>query len=446
VQGLESLGTDGEPPAMLSGALEKLEKSGLVTRLGDEDLLLHPLLPCLIAHPFNEAQLATEGYVRSLARVQALYAQYMQVLAGPPRSADQRPPGNARGWDCHNLLHAFDCLTGELQVDHMGALSLARRLRKRFLDVGLPDYWSCVLQKLKTTFEQYPPAPDDGQFNPGTEMRLLLMEEATSQGDHALAAQLAEEARATARQMPGPSAKGTQANAYDVHLKTGRLLADKDIEAAVASFNAALDVAGQDPLRQAVVQLELTRLLRRRGTASDLLAARDHGESALSLFRFLVKAKIREREDIVLTTMSLSLVYEDLLRTAQPNPDWRNRGEGLCRESLALAEDPSQKATAWYSLGRWRHSAKDFREAAQASLEAASLYERLNRQLLLGYSLALRAKCLLDSEDFLEARLEAVRAANLLAKEPTAAAKQMLVFAYNVGEEAWAKFNGRTRP
>jgi hypothetical protein len=313
----------------------------------------------------------------------------------------------------------------------------------------LPEYWVEVLQKLKGAFEKVPPAPDDGRFNPHTEMNLLLMEEARRQGNTALAIELAEKAREGAQRMPGPEQGGwgmtgaeggwLQTNAYDAQIKTGRQLADTDMNAALAAFNAALALAGNDELRKANVQLELTRLQRRLGTSSDLLAARVHGESALSIYLKLLNVKLADTETIVLITMSLSLVYQDLLsKTPTPDPGWAARGEALCRESLRLAEEPTHKATAWYNLGGWRRLAGDFTSAACAFLEAANLYEQLDEPLLLGYSLAYRSQCLLEVGDFVQARLDAVRAVTLLVKQPKAS-KAVILQTYEAAERAMAK-------
>jgi hypothetical protein len=138
---------------------------------------------------------------------------------------------------------------------------------------------------------------------------------------------------------------------------------------------------------------------------------------------------------IVLMTMSLSLVYQDLLKMQQPDPAWATRGEELCRESLRLSEEPNTKATAWYNLGGWRRTAGDFQGAAGAFLEAASLYEDLDDQVKFGYSLAFRAHCLLECQELVQARLEAVRAVTLLVKQPTAS-KDLIRYAYDVGERA----------
>ena len=433
--GLTSL-ADKESQALI---LENLERSGLVATLEAQNFLLHPLFPCIMAHPYNDQRLATNGYLRSLMLVQGLYGHYIQWLfGGSPFSGEERPPGNAIGWDFHNLLHAFRCLAGELQVEHMGALSLARRLRARFFAMDLPEYWTNVLQKLKEAFEQTPSPPDDGQFNPGTEMTLLLMEEADRNGDRAAVAKFAKKALEAALLLPGPGPGLPQSNAYDVYLKIGRLVADVDMKQALTGFNMALKLAGEDPFRKACVQIELTRLFRKLGTPADLGAARTHGESALALFVELVKSKICDLERVVLITMSLSLVYQDLLKTPKPDPAWRKRGEALCRESLSLAEEPIRKATAWYTLGNWRRSAGDFEEATGAYLEAANIYEQLKDDTMLGYSLAFRADCLLERKDFVGARLEAVRAATLLAKQPNAS-KKVLLLAYKVGEQAWSQ-------
>jgi hypothetical protein len=437
--GLSSLAVN----AVLTTHLASLEQSGLVIRIGNEDFLMHPLLPCLMAHPYNEQRLATEGYLRSLARVQGLYAQYVQFLfGGSPFSGDTRSPGHEKSWDLNNLLHAFDCVAGELQVGHMGALSLARRLRERFVELELDEYWDCILQKLQDLFERYPPPPDDGQFNPHTEMDLLLMEEAKRRGDTALAAQYADKARAAAQEAPGPERGAVQTNAYDVQLKTGRMLADTDVNAARAAFEQALEIAGQDPLRRATVQLELTRLLTRMGAPSDLRAARIHGENAFSLFQKLVKSRFAEQRMIVLITMSLSIVYRRLFDGPDPDPGWAKRGEELCRESLRVAENPPERATAWFNLGGWRRSAKDFAQAAAAFLEAANLYEKLGNTTQLGYSLAYRAECLLEREEIVQARLDAVRAVTVLVNEPDAA-KNLILLAYDVGERAMSKLTGR---
>jgi tetratricopeptide (TPR) repeat protein len=423
--------------------LENLERSGLVAMLEPENFLLHPLLPCIIASPYHDPKLGTKGYSHSLMLVQGLYGHYIQWLfGGSPFSGEERPPGNAKGWDFHNLLHAFRCLAGELQIEHMGALSLARQLRARFFAMNLPEYWTNVLQKLKEAFERTAPPPDDGQFNPGTEMTLLLMEEADRNGDRAAVAKLAKKALEVALLLPGPGPGLPQSNAYDVYLKIGRLVADIDMKEALTGFNMALKLAGEDPLRKAYVQLELTRLLRKLGTPADLLAARTHGESALALFVELVKSKICDLERVVLITMSLSLVYQDLLRTPNPDPAWRKRGEDLCRESLSLSEEPIHQATAWYNLGNWRRSAGDFEEAAGAYLEAANIYEQLKDELMLGYSLAFRADCVLERQDFVGARLDAMRAATLLAKQPNAS-KEVLLLAYKVGEQAWSQITVR---
>lgn len=446
--GLSSL-ADGVSQGLLARILDKLEKSGLVVCLDAENILVHPLLPCLIAQPFIDRRLHTEGYVRSLARVQSLYGHYIQWLAASPLSGDWRSPGNAKGWDFANLLHAFACVAGELQVEHMAALSLARQLRAHLLAMELPEYWVAVLQKLKEVFKQVLPAPDDGLFNPHTEMNLLLMEEARRQGNDALAAELAQKTREGAQNIPGP-AQGEwempnreggwpQANAYDVQIKTGRQLADSDMNAALAAFNAALALAGNDELTKANVQLELTRLQRRLGTASDLSAARVHGESALSIFLRLLTAGLINNEMVVLITMSLSLVYQDLVqKTPKPDSAWAGRGEALCRESLRLAEKPTHKATAWYNLGGWRRSAGDFPNAAQAFLEAANLYEALDDALLYGYSLAYRSQCLFEAGDFIQARLDGERAVTLLVKQPKAS-KALILQTYEAAEQAKAK-------
>jgi hypothetical protein len=432
--GLSSLG-EGESRAALDGILANLERAGLLTPLGGVDWLVHPLLPCVVPQPYNEARLHTEGYLRSLGIVQGLYAHYIQWLAASPFSGDERSPGNAKDWDLQNLLHAFACLAGELQVEHMGALSLARRLRARFAAMELPDYWTAVLQKLKDVFERYPPPADDGTFNPRTEMNLLLMEEAGKLGDEAAVADLAKKAAETARHLPGPGGGRPQTNAYDVQLKTGRQLAVTDKQAALEAFTAALEMAGDDDHRKAIVQLELTRLLRSLGSRTHLLAAREHGESALSIIRSLVNAGIDEQRRIVLITMSLSLVYMDLLETDNPDPGWAARGEALCRESLKLSQEPTHEATAWYNLGRWRVMAGDHQEAADDYLEAASLYEQLENPTFQGYSLAYRANSLLEQGEALQARFEAVRAVNLLVAQPDAS-KAVLGYAYQLAERA----------
>ena len=87
---------------------------------------------------------------------------------------------------------------------------------------------------------QYPPPPDDGQFNPNTELLLLLMEEATRQGDDARAAELAAQVKQAAQALPGPQGHGPQTNAYDVQLKIGRRLADTEPPAKGATFAGLL--------------------------------------------------------------------------------------------------------------------------------------------------------------------------------------------------------------
>jgi tetratricopeptide (TPR) repeat protein len=435
-QGLNSLNSSGNAPDALPMLVEKLERAGLLLGLDAENLLLHPLLPCLVAHPYNERQLGTQGYFRSLKRVQILYAQYIQLL-GAMFSGDRRAAGHARGWDSINLLHAFQCLSGDAAAEHMGALSLARRLRTHFLEAKLPDFWACTLRRLEALFEKHPPPPDDGQFNPWSELKNLLAEEASRRGDEALALRHAGEAFEIAQRVPD-SAAAQGANLYDVGLKSGRLLSEKDPDAALAMFNAALEAAGDSGLRRAKVQLELMRLLRSRGHLPDLLSARDHGEKALSTYREFAKAGLATREDITLTATSLSVVYKALAGREDAVPEYRTRGEALCRESLDLAEYPAHQATSWYNLGGWRYSARDHREAAAAFLEAANLYESLNNTHLLGNSLAYRSACLLTMGDLMQARVVAVRAATLLAGKGVQA-ERMLLFAHQIGEEAQAK-------
>ena len=50
--------------------------------------------------------------------------------------------------------------------------------------------------------------------------------------------------------------------------------------------------------------------------------------------------------------------------------------------------------------------------------------------------------CLLEREQFVQARLDAVRAATLLAQQPNAS-KEMLLFDYEVGERAWSKVTAK---
>jgi hypothetical protein len=316
-------------------------------------------------------------------------------------------------------------------------LSRARRLRTHFLESKLPDYWACTLRRLEFMFGKYPPPPDDGQFNPNSEFANLQMEEASRRGDVTLARRHASAAFRLAQEVPD-SLAAPQANLYDVGLKSGRLLSQKDPDAALAMFNAALEAAGDDVLRQAKVQLELVRLLRRRDSLHDLLQARDHGEKALGTFRQLEKANLATREDLTLTATSLSVLYKTLAGRPDALPEYRTRGEALCRESLELAEVPSYKATAWYNLAGWRYSARDFREAAAAFLEAANLYQSLNETEEMAYSLAYRSSCLLALGDLVQARVVAVRAASLLAGKG-GHAERMLIFAHNIGEEAQAK-------
>jgi hypothetical protein len=68
--------------------------------------------------------------------------------------------------------------------------------------------------------------------------------------------------------------------------------------------------------------------------------------------------------------------------------------------------------------------------------------EELDNPTLLGYSLAFRANCLLECEEFAQARLDAVRSATLLTEQPKAA-KEMFLYAYEVGERAWSHLTGK---
>ena len=439
VSGFSSIG-EGEAHEALPGILENLERSGLVMSLGEDSFLMHPLLPCLIATPYNTEQLGTEGYYRSLQKMQELFCKYTQVLPSLSFVSEPGPPGSSSGWDLQSLLHAFHCVTGELQIEHMGALSFARRLRSRFFQMGLADFWAAILERLTEMFEKYPPGPDDGQFNPNSEFLLLRMEESKRIGDDEMAEDFSRQAVEAAAQTPGAGGDAPQVNAYDASIKRGRHLAETDKAGALDAFKAALEYAGNDPVWTATVQLELTRLLRKMGSPQDLTEARIYGESALSGYMKLVKAKLCDDDDLALITTSLSLVYKELLETDNPDPSWAQRGEDLCRESLHLAEDPSHQATAWFNIGGWRRRAGDFKAAADAFLEAESLYEKLGNQLMLAYALTYAGHALYECGEFLQARLNTVRAAEIMVKLPNKP-KDMILYAYKIAEAAWAEFN-----
>ena len=439
VSGFSSIG-EGESHEALPAILENLEKSGLVISLGDDCFLIHPLLPCLIATPYNTEQLGTEGYYRSLMNMQGLFCKYTQVLPSLPFLSEPGPPGVSSVWDLQNLLHAFQCVAGKLQVEHLGALSFARRLRSRFLDMGRANFWAAILERLTEMFEKYPPGPDDGTFNPNSAFLLLRMEEAKRTGDNEMAEDYSRQALAAAAQAPGPGGDSPQVNAYDVGIKRGRQLVKTDKAGALDAFKTALEYAGNDPVRKAKVQLELTRLLRETGSTQDLTEARIYGESALSGYLKLVKAKLCDDEDLALITMSLSLVYKELLETDNPDPSWALRGEDLCRQSLHLSADRSQQATAWFNLGGWRRRAGDFKAATDAFLEAESIYEELGNPLMLAYTLTYSGHALYECGEFLQARLNTVRAVEIMVKLPDKP-KDMIRYAYEIAEAAWARFN-----
>jgi hypothetical protein len=67
---------------------------------------------------------------------------------------------------------------------------------------------------------------------------------------------------------------------------------------------------------------------------------------------------------------------------------------------------------------------------------------KLGNTTQVGYALAYRAQCLFDREEFVQARLDAVRAVTLLVDQP-GASKPLIRMAYDVGERAMAKLTGR---
>ena len=453
----EAIGMKTVAAAATNGQLDQiltlLERAGLALRLDPENLLLHPLVPFVMPQPMNMATLRTPDHWRMLRLVLALYVRATQTLhGGSPFVNERRPPAVAADWDLTNLLHAFTCATDSGAMEHMAALSFARRLRSSLLAME-SAFWPPVFAQLCAAFEKVPPDPDDGLFNPNNELTLLRMEEARRLGDEKLAAELAEKARVAAAKLPGPAEAGwtakdaplgwPQANQFDVQIKAGRALAERDPKAARAAFEAALVAAGDDVLRMAYVRLELTRLLRKPGLPGDLDAAREYGEAALATFVSFAKAGLADRSQVAQTAMSLSNVYRDLAQANKP-PDaaLALRGEALCQASLDNATTPGEHATAWYNLGGWRRAAGDNATAASHFLEAANLYEQLDDPRLLGISLAYRAQCLLESGDPVQARIDGVRATTLLVSLPDKP-RDLVLFAYETAERAMAQITGK---
>lgn len=435
--GLKSLAAaaaSGEVDALV----DRLQRAGLACRDGEHRLQLHPMLPYLVPQPINSDALRQPGHWQMLRYAVAVYVRSIQVRhTGLPTSTA------AADDDLADLLHAFTCSSDSGAIDHPAALVFARRLRERLLELD-PTLWPPVFDKLVAAFAKTPPPPDDGLFNPNNVFRLLRMEEARRTGDEATAAALAREANEAAASLPGASVEPvdgrrgpdmTQVNRYDTLIKTGRLLLQKDPQAARSTFEQALEAAGSDDLRRAKVQLELTRLLR----GSDPEAARGHGEAALATFVHFAKAGLAEHSDVAQTAMSLSNVYRSLaFATKPPDAALFGRGEALCQASLDHATSDGERATAWINLAGWRRDAGDPAVAAAHFLEAANLYEQLGNPRLLATALAYRAECLLDSGDALQARIDGVRATTLLVGLPDKP-KELILFAYQTAERAMAQ-------
>ena len=444
--GLKSL-AEAAANGQVDTLLGLLEQAGLVTRLDAENLLLHPLMPFVIPQPCNHAGMRQAEHWRLLRHAMALHVRATQLLyGGSPHVAERRPPAVAADWELGSLLHAFSCATDSGGTDHLAALSLARQLRGRLLAMD-PALWPALFAHLCAAFDKTPPPPDDGLFNPNNVYHLLRMEEAQRTGDEAGARTWAERARAAAEQLPGATLElpGGQAgpdlsqiNRYDTLLKTGRLLARSDRQAARSAFESALLAAGDDVLRRAQVCLELTRLLRGAETSADREAARVYGEEALATYVEFVQHGLADRSQVSQAAMSLSNIYRDLaFATRPPDPEHAARGETLCRASLDYATTDGERATAWINLGGWRRDARDPAAAAGHFLEAANLYETMGNVRLLGTALAYRAECLLDDGQALQARIDGVRATSLLVGLPDKP-RDLIAFAYQTAERAQA--------
>lgn len=367
----------------------KLKKAGLVAEPTAGTLLLHPLLPAVIPHPYNCDPYRREDAVNLLHAAKSFMAQYVWLTSGETSKFVPEMGRSHPAWrlHLHSLHNAWYSIAGDDVVIPEYVLKLGRKLRVMLEQLPDPDARQHLIDRMSKVFAKYPPQETG-------EGQRLALDWANEQLSIALADHDTEKAKVLSRQVadmqgaleavagddaPASEDYARRLNAeasFDSHWKAGKALAQDDPKAAAQAFASAFEAAGNDLSRQALAALELARLLSTRKEVLDLDTAEKFATLAYNGFVDLSKANLVERGRVSEAALTGSRIALELARRDDSLEEKQSDGLAFAIMARDNASNKKEQALAAFNFGNWLRQLRKH-GAADEFIKASSLFEEI---------------------------------------------------------------------